>query len=107
MNSINKLTKNDSSRVIDLDRNDMKAIISEVFREEIESLKNYLKHPPHVHNDYLTREQAAKQLHITLPTLRSWTKSGQIKSYKIARRVLYKPGDIDNALREQPRYVRK
>lgn len=107
MNSINKLTKEDSSRVIDLDRKDMKDIVSEVFREEIESLMNCLKHPPQVHNAYLTREQAAKQLHVTLPTLRSWTKSGRIKSYKIQRRVLYKPEDIDSALCQQSVYIRK
>jgi excisionase family DNA binding protein len=107
MNSINQFTKNDSIRLIDLVRRDMKELVSEVIREELESFKNCLNNPPLVKIEYVTRGQAANQLHVTLPTLREWTKTGRIKSYKIARRVLYKPEDIDNALREQPRFVRK
>jgi excisionase family DNA binding protein len=99
--------QNDTIRIIDLVRKDMKEIVSEVVREEIEALKSFLNYPAIVNKEYLTREQAAKKLYVTLPTLRAWTKTGRIKSYKIARRVLYKPEDIDNALREQPRYVRK
>ena len=100
-------TPNDAIRVIDLARKDLKEIVSEVVREEIESLKSFLSYPAIVDTEYLTREQAAKKLHITLPTLGAWTKAGRIKSYKIARRVLYKPEDIEEALHEQPRYVRK
>jgi hypothetical protein len=96
-----------NERVIDLSRNDLKKIVSEVFREEIESFKKLINNPPAINIDYRTRKQTADQLYITLPTLRVWTKTGRIKSYKIARRVLYKPEDIENALREQPKYVRK
>lgn len=100
-------TQNDAIRVIDLARKDLKEIVSEVVREEIEALKSFLNYPAIVDKEYLTRDQAAKKLHVTLPTLRAWTKNGRIKAYKIARRVLYKPEDIENALREQPKYFRK
>lgn len=105
MNNIPKQC--DSIQIIDLVRKVIKELVSEAIREELESLKSYLQHTPLVNKEYLTREQVAIQLHITLPTLRAWTKTGRIKSYKIARRVLYKPEDIDNALRKQQGFARK
>jgi hypothetical protein len=101
------ITQSNNERVIDLCRNDLKKIFAEVFREEIELVTKMIINPPPVTYGYKTRQQTADHLHITLPTLRAWTKTGQIKSYKIARRVLYKPEDIDSALHEQPSFARK
>jgi excisionase family DNA binding protein len=47
---------------------------------------------------YLTRKQVAKKLHISLPTLNEYTKTGKLKGYRINGRVLYKKDEIDNAL---------
>lgn len=47
---------------------------------------------------YLTRKEAAKKLHITLPTLNKWTKSGNIKSYRIEGRVLYREDEINEVV---------
>ena len=56
---------------------------------------------------YLSRMETAACLKISLDTLWAWTKDGKLKSYKIGRRVLYKIEEIDKALKEQPKYVRK
>jgi len=56
---------------------------------------------------YWTRKKTAEELNITLPTLRTWTKTGRLKSYEIAGRVLYKPDEVDQALKKQTGSVRK
>lgn len=56
---------------------------------------------------YLSRAETAKILHITLPTLRNWTKSGKIKAYKIEGRVLYNPADVSQALSVQGKFNQK
>lgn len=47
-----------------------------------------------------SREETAKTLCISLPTLHEWTKSGIIKAFRIGNRVLYKLEDINEALTE-------
>lgn len=48
--------------------------------------------------DILTREETAKLLSISLPTLWSWTKKNILKSYGIGNRVYYKKEEINEAL---------
>ncbi|MBI5371372.1 MAG: helix-turn-helix domain-containing protein [Sphingobacteriales bacterium] len=47
---------------------------------------------------YLSRAEAAGQLHVTLATLAAWTKSGKLKAHRIGRRVLYKANELERAL---------
>lgn len=47
---------------------------------------------------YLSRREVAKLLKISLPTLHDWTKLGWLQSYKIGKRVLYKPHEVEQAL---------
>lgn len=47
---------------------------------------------------YLSRREAADALHVTLPTLAQWTKTGKIKAHRIGRRVLYRADDLQSAL---------
>ena len=47
---------------------------------------------------YKTRKEASEKLHVTLPTLNEYTKSGLVKSYKIGGRVLYRDDELDAAL---------
>ena len=47
---------------------------------------------------YLTRDEAAKMLRISLPTLADWTRQGMIPAQRIGRRVLYAISDIENTL---------
>ena len=46
----------------------------------------------------LSREDTAKTLCVSLPTLHEWTKQGLIYAYRIGSRVLYKSEDILDAL---------
>lgn len=47
---------------------------------------------------YITRKEAAALLHVSLPTLNKYTKTGKLKSFKINGRVLCRREDIDAAL---------
>lgn len=48
--------------------------------------------------EYLTRKETAQRLHISLPTLNEYTKSGKLRAYRIHGRVLYRKDDVDAAL---------
>lgn len=47
---------------------------------------------------YATREEVAKLLHITLPTLNQLTKSGKLTALRIGGRVLYDLKSIEDSL---------
>ena len=51
--------------------------------------------------ELLTRQETAKQLHVTLPTLRDYTRRGYLKGYRMGNRVLYKRNEVLNALQQQ------
>lgn len=48
--------------------------------------------------NYATREEVAKALHISKPTLNQLTKEGKLLGYRIGGRVLYKWDEINEAL---------
>jgi excisionase family DNA binding protein len=48
--------------------------------------------------EYLTKNETAAMLRISLPTLNRLTHSGKIKSYRIQRRILYRTDEIELAL---------
>ena len=48
----------------------------------------------------LTRKDTAKYLHISLPTLHDWTKTGIITAHRISNRVLYKMEEVNEALQK-------
>jgi len=56
---------------------------------------------------YLTRQETAKILQVTLPTLSDWVKRGKIKAYRINTRIRFKKSDIENALQEVVKYKRE
>jgi len=51
---------------------------------------------------YLTRQEAASLLRITLPTLHEYTKAGIIHASRIGTRVLYAEDDILTSVKEIP-----
>ncbi len=75
---------------------EFKNIISELIREE---LKNFNRTESSV-NSFLTRQQAANLLSISLPTLHSYTQLGIIQAVRIGTRVLYRETDLKNAPQE-------
>ena len=59
--------------------------------------RNYSPDKPNP-DSYITRQEAAGILHITLPTLLAWTLDGKVKGYRIGRRVLYKKNEVEQAV---------
>ena len=83
----------------------MKGIIIPYTEEEFDArleailqkvLENYV--PVQKETNYFTRKEVAKKLHISLPTLNEYTKSGNLKGYRIMGRILYKIDEVDSAL---------
>lgn len=46
----------------------------------------------------LTRQEVAKWLDISLPTLHAWTKNGILQAYRIGNKVRYKKSEVLDAL---------
>ena len=74
---------------------DIEAVVRKVLDDRLNDLIPQRKEDTPL---YLTRDEAAKMLRITLPTLNDWTKLGRIPVQRIGRRVLYALCDIENAL---------
>lgn len=49
-------------------------------------------------DSYITRKEVSQKLRISLPTLNTLTKSGVLQSYRIGKRVLYRPKEVQEAL---------
>lgn len=82
--------------------NEVPAGITEILHR-MESMETSLarligNQKPQQPDSYITRQEAANILHITLPTLLKWTMEGKIKGYRIGRRVLYKKNEIAQAI---------
>jgi excisionase family DNA binding protein len=50
--------------------------------------------------DYLTIDEVCKKMRITRPTLWAHTKRGNIPSYRIGGKVLYKYSEVENILKQ-------
>lgn len=76
-------------------------IIHQAIQDGIQSIADRLPaaEPSAQAPEYLTRQETAKRLSISLVTLNEWTKTGRIQGYRIGTRVRYKAADIDNALK--------
>jgi len=75
----------------------------EIFEERLKRIENLLleirgEKKPVAQDSYITREEAANILRITLPTLHSYTMKGKIKGYRIGRRILYKKNEIEQSV---------
>lgn len=78
--------------------------IRTVMREEI-SLLNSKETTPR----YLSRQEVATLLKISLPTLNEYTRTGIIKGSRVGSRVLYDEKDVREAVKDIPtlKYRRK
>ena len=88
----------ESIPIIQLTPKQIKNLLSEVVKPEIENLKQSFQ--PKEPVNLLTRKEAAKLLKINLSTLWAWTNKGIIKSYAIGNRIYYKRHEILQALTE-------
>ena len=72
-------------------------LVNEIVRAIRADLDTATPPPP---EELLTRVETAKQLHVTLPTLRQYTRRGYVKGYRMGNRVLYKRSEVLNALQQ-------
>lgn len=72
-------------------------ILDLAVKKIVDGLKPFL-----VHNDpeeeFLTRNETARLLKISLPTLHDWTRTGKLKSYRISSRLRYRRSEVIEAL---------
>lgn len=76
-------------------KEDLRSIITETIQTELTRL-----HESNTAKDskLLTRDDAAKFIGISLPTLNEWTKQGLIPGYRIGSRVRYKREELEQSL---------
>ena len=72
------------------------AVIKSLATEQVTKKKDQL----------LTRQQTAKILQVSLPTLNVWTKQGIIQAKRINSRVRYSESDVYSALENYNKYRR-
>ncbi|WMI66718.1 helix-turn-helix domain-containing protein [Aestuariibaculum sp. YM273] len=82
----------------------IKDILQEVIEINLKRIDNGVKQEMLT---LLTRQDTAKALCISLPTLNQWTKEGVIKAHRIGNRVLYRLEDINDALTEVKTSVKR
>lgn len=71
--------------------------------ERIEKLllaQQQIKVDPVLVTEFLTREETAKMLSVSLKTLSSWTKEGKVIGYRIGSRVRYRRDEIETSLKQ-------
>jgi len=68
-----------------------------IIKTELQEIRQELKKSP---TDYLTRQDVSQLFKVSLVTISDWTAKGLLKSYKLANRVYYKRGEIEQALTE-------
>jgi excisionase family DNA binding protein len=71
------------------------SIVNDV-RAEIKSLAQYFQ--PIVPTEYLTRQETAKILKVSLVTLSDWNKKKILNPYRLGKLIRYKRSEIDLAL---------
>jgi excisionase family DNA binding protein len=82
---------------------ELQELIRTTVREEFQILS-----PKKGELRYITRNEAAELLKITLPTLSRYTQLGILKGFRIGTRVLYKLEDIEQDVKSiaTSRYLR-
>ena len=58
-----------------------------------------IKETPTLTDRHLTREQTAKLLNISYPTLKSWVNNGYLNSYKLGRRVYFIESEVNQCIK--------
>jgi len=77
-----------------MNADDLKTIIGKAISKELKIIFQTKKEEI----KYKTRNETAKKLRISLPTLNHLTKTGKITGYKIGSRILYREDEINQCL---------
>ena len=82
------------------DQDEFRSIISECVSETVKKEIASLSGSTEPQKQILTRQEAAAELTISLPTLHDYTKRGVIKAYRLGYKIRYKREDINRALEQ-------
>lgn len=75
--------------------------LSEMIRESLrDELQQFRPARPKSETKYLTRQETARRLRISLITLTDWVNRGKICAHKIGGRVLFRDSDVEAALNQ-------
>ena len=75
--------------------------LSEMIRESLrDELQQFRPARPKSEIKYLTRQDTARRLRISLVTLTDWVNRGKICAHKIGGRVLFRDSDVEAALNQ-------
>lgn len=86
--------------VITIGIEEFKEIINNIIDCKLTPLLEQSSQVSEENAELITRQELAKKLHISLPTLAELTKSGAIKGYRIRRRILYNWYEVKNDLQQ-------
>jgi hypothetical protein len=75
---------------------ELKSMIAETVKTEMSKFAGMQNVQPK--NEFLTRQQTAEKLHISLSTLDTYTKLGILNAKRMGKRVLYSADDITDSM---------
>ena len=87
----------DRLNILSSDIETIKKLIKESLSEEINNNENSY-YEKVINPSYLTRKETALRLKISLTTLNEYSKQGIIQSYRVGKRVLYKPDEVEESV---------
>jgi excisionase family DNA binding protein len=79
---------------------EFKTIIGDIVRDELQKIRPAEPQQTNANGEYLTRVEVCNLLRISLSTLHYYSKDGTLQSYRIGGRILYKTGEVQNAIQE-------
>ncbi len=85
--------------LLSLPLDSLRSLITEAVTVALDARTPPASEPP-PNPDLLSRHEAAKRLHVSLPTLQAMNRRGTLRPMRVAgvRRVLYKAQDVEAAL---------
>lgn len=91
--------------LISVPLDNLRALIAEAVTVALDARAPTPAHEPPPSNELLSRTDAAKRLHVSLPTLHAMSRRGALRPVRVAgvRRVLYRVQDVEAALQGRGR----
>jgi len=74
---------------------ELKTLLFEVLQKDVKQ-----ETPKNEDTEYITRQETAEILRISLPTLNEYTKQGILSGYRLGSRVRYKKQEVEGALKK-------
>lgn len=85
--------------IVNVSLEDMSQIIKNIVAEEMQkAIKSIIRDCNEGDNEFLTREETSKLLHVSNTTLFHWNNQKILVNHKINRRVYYKKSDVIDLL---------